>query len=79
MKKRFLHVTIDVISIILGASLVLLNFFRIVPGFGTDLALFFTLMISCFGLFGLVFIVLGFADLLSPFFMVIDNNSEYDD
>lgn len=82
MKKRFLHVTIDVISIVLGTSLVLLNFLKIVPGFGTALEVAFTFIIAYFGFFGLAFVVLAVADLLSPFFMVIDDDdsdNSYDD
>lgn len=57
-------VILDLSSVIFGAFLFLLHFFKIVPGFGSTLALAVTVVIAYLGPIGLIMVVLGVADLL---------------
>lgn len=73
MSKKF-EVILDWTAIIFGAFLSFLNFFKIVPGFGSTLALAVTVVIADLGPIGLIMVVLGVADLLKDRF-----ESEEDD
>lgn len=76
MSRKF-EVILDWTAIIFGASLSLLNFFEIVPGFGSTLALAVTVVIAYGGPIGLFMVVLGVADLLKDRFFI--SESEEDD
>lgn len=86
MSKR-VEVFIDLTAIIFGAFLCFLNFFKIVPGFGSTAALVATVIIAYGGPMGLIMVVLGVADLLKDRFFIAgpedddyyDEESEEDD
>lgn len=63
-------VILDWAAIIFGAFLCFLNFFKIVPGFGSTLALAVTVVIAYLGPIGLIMVVLGVADLLKDRFFI---------
>lgn len=86
MSKKFsrrFEVIYDWASIISGAFLCFLNFFKIVPGFGSAAALVATVIIAYCGPMGLIMVVLGVADLLKDRFSIVgpedDNYCEEDD
>lgn len=57
-------VILDWAAIVFGAFLFLFHFFKIVPGFGSPLALAVTVVIAYLGPIGLIMVVLGVANLL---------------
>lgn len=90
MSKKFsrrFEVIDDWASIISGAFLYFLHYFKIVPGFGSTAALAATVFIAYFGPIGLIMVVVGVADLLKDRFFIAgpedddyyDEESEEDD
>lgn len=68
--SKLFGVMFDLASIIFGAFLFLLHFFKIVPGFGSTAALAATVIIAYLGPIGLFMVVFAVADLLKGRFFI---------
>ena len=78
MSKR-VGVFIDLTAIIFGAFLCFLNFFKIVPGFGSTAALVATVIIAVLGPIGLIMAVIAAADLLKDRLAGPEDDDYYDE